>query len=107
MALIPFCAQDDDEEIRQVTSAAVSAAGAPAVPFSSGLSFAEDVNLCAGSSEVDGKKSVSVSAPVSGASVPFYISVVQVWSMHLLSLRNILSHSLSRVLTPNRVRSMN
>lgn len=83
MVLISFGAQDDDEEIRQVTSAAVSAAGASTVPFSSGVSFAEDGNMCAGSDEVDGKKSVSISAPVSGASIPFYISVVQVWSMHL------------------------
>ena len=64
-ALIPSGGQDDDEEIRQVTSAAVSVAGASTAPISIGTS-------------IDGKKEEGASVSASGVSVPFYISVVQV-----------------------------
>ena len=69
--LIPSGGQDDDEEIRQVTSVAVSVAGASTAPISSGIS-------------IDGKKEEGASVSVSGVSVPFYISVVQVSIMYRL-----------------------
>ena len=70
-ALIPSGGQDDDEEIRQVTSAAVSVAGASTAPISIGTS-------------IDGKKEEGASVSASGVSVPFYISVVQVSIMYRL-----------------------
>lgn len=101
--IIPLRPQDDDEEIRQVTSAAVSVAGASASPHPSGTSSSSspDRDVIAGSSEMDGRSSISVS----GLLVPFYISVVQVSGTDQIALISAVHHFVILTLLPLMARS--